>query len=252
MQFGLAQLLQFVTVTAIWCSVAIVQDKLVFGMAFVLVMVPLTWFIIGRWAVGLSTKNCRRVLAATATAMIVGGFFVTVFVVDEGYVPLVWMLTALCSGLGPWGAGLATRLALILFLLLVSYFFWLAVFGLWDWTEHFAYTSARDQGPVASNFTILIAILALPVLIVILFGGCYSFRGHGEGPNQMHHVAAHCVMHVGTVLSAIAVIVCMNVVCRRCTLDVSPDWLKLLVWGYLCLYAVLLQVALFPFNFYMP
>ena len=28
--------------------------------------------------------------------------------------------------------------------------------------------------------------------------------------------------------------------------------LKLLIFGYLCLYAVLCQVALFPINFYIP
>lgn len=32
----------------------------------------------------------------------------------------------------------------------------------------------------------------------------------------------------------------------------APDWLKLMSWGYLCCYAVLLQIALFPISFYVP
>jgi len=94
-QFGLAKLIQFVTIAALWCAAAIVRENVVLGLAYTVVTVAATWTVVGRWAVGLSPKACRRVLAAATTLLVAGGVGVTVLVENEEYFPLVWMLTAL-------------------------------------------------------------------------------------------------------------------------------------------------------------
>ncbi len=116
----------------------------------------------------------------------------------------------------------------------------------------FAYSANHySQGPVVSIFSIPIVLLTFPVVVVVLVGGRLLLRGHGEGPNEIHHLPIHCVIHLATAPAAIPIVACLNWVCRTSS-DPPPNWLKLLIWGYLCFYAVLLQVALFPIEVYIP
>jgi len=250
LQFGLAKLLQFVTVAALWCAAAVVRESVVIGMAYTVVVVVVTWTVVGRWAVSLSPRSCRRVLAGTTTLLVAGGFGVTVLVDDAEYFPRVFMLTGLAVVV-PWVGmqeglawGVIPGLAGNGLLLLLIYLFWLAIFGGWD------RMSAREgQQRLAWSFSILLAVLALPILLSVL-GGCYAFQEHGD-VNEIHHLWLHCILHVGMLVAAGAIIVLLQRHARRST-GPSPRWLKLVTWGYLCCYTVLCQVALFPVHFYIP
>jgi len=250
-QFGLAKLIQFVTVAALWCAAAIVRENVLIGMAYTVVVVAATWTVVGRWAVCLSPKACRRVLAGTTTLLVVGGLGVTVLVDDADYFPLVWMLTGILSawpflvmsetGVAWW---IIAGIAWGALALLIIYFVWLVVFGIWD-----RMSVRPNQRRLAWSFSTLLVLLALPILYSIL-GGCYSFQGHG-GKDGFHHHWLHCVLHVGMLIAAGVNATLLQRHARRSTAP-PPNWLKLVTWGYLCLYAVLLQVALFPIEFYIP
>jgi len=75
--------------------------------------------------------------------------------------------------------------------------------------------------------------------------------GHGAPGSFFHHLWLHCVIHVGLLIAA-GVIVGLLQHCVWQSSTPPPNGLKLVTWGYLCFYAVLLQVALFPFEFYIP
>ncbi|MDA1051401.1 MAG: hypothetical protein O3C40_13095 [Planctomycetota bacterium] len=249
-QFGLAKLIQFMTVAALWCGAAIVRDNVVLGMAYSVVVVAATWIVVGRWAATLSPVMCRRVLAATTTLLVAGGFGVTALVEDETYFPLVWMLTALVAAL-PWTLmefgvvwGVVAGIACDALLLLLIYSVWLAVFRSWD-----RFSARPDQRRLARSFSLQLVLLALPVGLSILCG-CYAFHEH-TGALDMHHLWLHCIIHIAMVAAACWIVVLLQRHARRST-DPPPNWLKLVTWGYLCYYAVLLQVALFPINFYIP
>ena len=249
-QFGLAKLLQVMTVAALWCAAGVVRENVVLGTVYSVVVVAATWIVVGRWAVLLSPSVCRRVLAGTTTLLVAGGLGVTALVGDDEYFPIVWMLTGLLAVL-PWSAvqlgvawGVAIGVACDALFLLLIYFVWLAVYGSWD------RLSARpDQRRLMWSFGTLLALLALPILLSVL-GGCYLFRGHGD-LNEIHHLWLHCLIHVGILIAAVANVVLLQRHARRST-GPPPNWLKLVTWGYLCLYAVLLQVALFPIELYIP
>jgi hypothetical protein len=249
-QFGVGQLMQFITVAALWCGAVMVRGNLVLGLAFAVVVFLVTWFIVGRWAVRLRPVACRRVLAGTTTLLVGGGLGVSILVQDDKHFPLVWMLTGLLAML-PWilmeihaAFGVVTGIAGNLLLLVVIYYFWLGVFGAWD-----RLSARSDQGRLAGTFGVLIVLLALPLFISIT-GGCYAFREHGD-INEIHHLWLHCVIHVGMFVAGAALVTILVRHALQFTVPPS-NWLKLLTWGYLSLYAVLLQVALFPIHFYIP
>jgi hypothetical protein len=253
-QFGLGRLLQFVTIASLWCAIAIVRDNVVLGMAYTVVVVAATWIIAGRWAVTLSRNNCRRVLAGTTALLVAGGAGVTILVEDEDHFPIVWMLTGLLAAL-PWMVTnldtvfrILVGVACNILFLLIIYRFWLAVFGSWD-----RLSERPDQRYLAKIFSILLSILGLPLALPILFsilGGFDADREYGD-VNAIHHHWLHYVVHVGMLLAAGLNIWLLQRHARRST-DSPPDWLKLVTWGYLCAYAVLLQVALFPVEIYIP
>jgi len=241
-QFGLGKLLQFLMVAALWCAAAIVPENASAGMAYTVVVVAATWTVVGRWTVRLSPVACRRVLAATTTLLVAGGFGVTMLLVEDRYTPLVLLKTGI-FGFMPCrimeAEGRAVLAGNVLLLALIIYCFWNAVFGCWD-----RLVARRKQGSLAWSFSTLLVLLALPILLSVM-GGCYAFRGHGD------HLWLHCVIHVGLLIAA-GVIVALLLRHVRPSSTPPPNWLKLVTWGYLCFYAVLLYVALFPINFYIP
>jgi hypothetical protein len=233
-------------VAALWCGAVIVRGNVLLGMAYTVVVVAATWTVVGRWAVGLSPAACRRVLAATTTLLVAGGFGVTMLVGDGSYLPEAILTTAelafLPSRSMGFGVGLiVVNAALLLFLI---YCFWLAAFGCWDWLG-----ARQNQRRLAWSFSTLLVLLPLPILLSVL-GGCYAFRGHGD-PRSDHHLWLHCVIHVGMLITP-GVIVALLQRHGWQSSTPPPNWLKLVTWGYLCFYAVLLYVALFPINFYIP
>lgn len=249
-QFGVAKLIQFVTVAALWCAAGIVCENVVIGMAYTVVVAAGTWTVVGRWAVRLSPRACRHVLAGATTLLVAGGLGVTVLVGDADYFPIVFMVTGLAA-FAPWagmelgvGWGVIAGLAGNALLLLLIYLFWLAVFGSWD-----RLSAGSNQRRLASSFSALLVLLALPIMLSVL-GGCYTFREHGD-LNEIHHLWLHCVIHFGMLIAAVVNVGLLQHHAQRST-DPPPNWLKLLTWGHLCFYAVLLQVALFPIQFYIP
>ncbi|MDA1051422.1 MAG: hypothetical protein O3C40_13200 [Planctomycetota bacterium] len=244
-QFGLAKLIQFMTVAALWCAVAVVRGSVLVGMAYTIVVVVTTWTVVGWWAVRLSSIACRRVLAATAAMLVVGGFWVTVLLGDLDYLPLVSVLTGFLVAL-PLMMGDRSVAGIIwgVLALFPMYGVWLAVFRTWD-----RMSVRLNQRRLAWSFSTLVVLLALPLAYSIL-GGCYTFQGHGD-KNGFHHHWLHCVIHVGILIAAGANVVLLQRHTRRSTAP-PPNWLKLVTWGFLCLYAVLLQVALFTIEFAVP
>jgi hypothetical protein len=253
-QFGLSKLLQLVTVAASWCSAGVVRENVTLAMAYAVGTTCVTWIVVGRWAVTLSPRTCRRVLAITTALLVAGGAGVTVLVDDTEFFPLVWMATALVTAL-PAGflmesgdnrvLAIVVAIASGLLMLLIISLFWNCVFWCWD------RMSTRPRlGALAWSFSILLGMLCLPLLLSVS-GGCYTFAGHGKGRSEVHHVWLHCVIHVGMLAAAGTIIGVLQRHARHAT-GPPPNWLKLLTLGYLCLYAVLCQVALFPINFYIP
>lgn len=250
-QIGLSQLLQFLTVAALWCSAGVVRGNVTIGMFYTVGTVLATWIVIGRWAFRLSPRTSKRVLAATTALLVIGGSGVTVLVDDWNYYPLVFLLAALVALIpvelvyqASPVAGIALGGLSVLLLLAIVYYFWLAVYGAWDrWSER------PTHRQLILFFTAFLFVLALPLLPVI-FSGCYMCRGHGEGM-ETKHVWLHCVLHISMLVTAGAIIGLLQLQLRHAT-GPPPSWLKLLTLGYLCLYAVLLQVGLFPVNFYIP
>lgn len=257
-QIGLSQLFQLVTVAALWCSVGVTRENVTLGIICVVGAVLATWIVVGRWAVTLSPRASKRILAATTTLLVVVGCGITAYSglelyfssSTEDYFPLVCLLTAfswisltsLAYEAGP-AVGFSVGVLTVLLPLAIVYCFWSAVFGAWDrWSER------PTLRLLVWSFTVFLVLLALPLLPVI-FSGCYMCSGHGEGM-ETKHLWIHCVLHFGMLVTAGAIIGLLQIQAFRATSP--PSWLKLLTLGYLCLYAVLLQVALFPINFYIP
>ena len=250
-QFSLSKLLQVMSVAAMWCAAGVVRGSVLLAVAYALVTAIATWIVVGRWAVSLSPKACRRVLAGTTTLLVAGGLGVTLLVESDQHMPLLWLPTAMLAALpfammhveGGWGIAAAIAWgALSLFLV---YFIWLAIFHGWD-----RLSDRSNQRRLSGWFSGLIMLLALPLLFAV-FNGCYTFSGHGQEPGEIRHLWIHCVVHVGMLAAAAFIVVKLRQHARLGTTPPS-NWLKLVTLGYLCLYAVLLQVALFPIHFYIP
>lgn len=224
--------------------------QVLLGMAYTVVVVAATWTVVGRWAVRLSPVACRSVLGATTTLLVAGGFGVTAFVHEDHYLPLVFFMTLGLAGMPWWfmesGVGqIVAGLAGNVLLLFLIYYFWRAVFGCWD-----RLVERRKQDRLASWFSTLLVLLALPLLLSVM-GGCYAFCGHGAPGSFFHHLWLHCVIHAGMLIAAGVIVALLNRYVWQSSTP-PPNWLKLVTWGYLCLYAVLLQVALLPIEFYIP
>jgi len=245
-QFGLSKLIQFVTVAALWCSAGIVREHVTLGLPYTVVTAIVTWTVVGRWAVGLSPKWGRRVLAFTTSLLVAGGMGVTALVNDDAYLPVACLLTAMVVILpaellrGLLGETLRVSSVVVsaALMFLIVYLVWVLIFRIWD---HWSSRSTPHR--LVWSFSVLLALLALPLVLSVL-GGCYTFSGHSV---TFHHEWLHCVLHAGMLVAA-GVIVALLQHARQ-SAEPPPNSLKLLTLGYLCLYAVLLQVGLFPVDF---
>lgn len=242
---GFVSLLSMTTLISGWWEFAIVN----------LVIVSIVVWIVLYWLLGgVSEKTHRRVFAVTASIMAGAGFVLLLATAGGGaHVPLVWFAEAmLCSWVSEIVGTLMPQWMSVgfaaLLLLVIHYAVWLGVFKSWSSMESFVYSSPhRNQQPLASAYSLLMAVLMLPVAVVVLTQGCCWFSGHRMG-RVIIHLPCHCIAHVSVLVLGLAVITCLNVVCRK-TINPAPDWLKMLVWGYLCLYSVLAQTVLFPIVF---
>ena len=131
-------------------------------------------------------------------------------------------------------------------MLLITFCVWLLIYRAWGWFGQDAYAATPSQSFPTVIFSALIALLAVPILVVVVIGDCYTLSGHGEGRETLH-VWLHCVPHLGMLVAAV---INVGLLLRHArSPGPLPNWLRLLSLGYLSLYAVLLEVALFPINF---
>ena len=135
----------------------------------------------------------------------------------------------------------ATLMFLSVYLVLL-YLVWLWVYRTWD-----HWSSRPTPHRLVWSFSVLLSLLALPFVKSVV-DGCYTLSGHR---GTFHHEWLHCVLHAGMLIAA-GVIAALLQRHARNSAAPPPNWLKLLTLGYLCFYAVLLQVALFPVDFSSP
>ena len=251
-QFKIATLMQIVTLVAVWCSAAMLDESLTHGIILVFVIVPITWAIVGKWSLALAPNWGRRLMAVLATGLVAAGLGITALVGDLDYIPVASFLVVFLGVLWPWQISPLLGIAVNAFVFYLGYTFWIWVFRSWDWLANFSYTSGRrNQSSVATFASFLVGFSALPAIAVVALGRCYQFQGHLDRPSGTSHLPIHCAVHVAMIVIAAMVLVVLNRACLS-SCEVPKPWVKLMVWGYVCLYSVLLMVALFPVEAGFP
>jgi hypothetical protein len=246
-QFGLGNLLQLITVAALWCGVFVVRDNYPLAVGLATLTTIATWVVVGRWAVNLSPRACRHVLAATTATMAAAGI-----VLSELRTPVVWpvqmpiavMLTRLLvflmavrdlasPGLRPT-AFVAIECVLVLS---ITYGVCWPLFAVWD-----QLSSRSNRRLLAILYSIVLAVMCMPVALYVLVGVDEWMR-YG----LFHAFALELwvleLLHVVMLLVAVIAIGSLAWHALRGT-AAPPNWLKLLTWGCIGLYGVMLFVAL--------
>lgn len=243
-QFGLSDLLQLVTVSAVWCSVGVVGNDLTKGVLYVLGAATITWVLGSKWATGLNDLACRRFCAAIAAIVVVGAAASNFLFADISHFPIATYFVAIVFLL-PWNVGPIAGVSVTIILILMAYLAFKTIFATWDRLADFSYSAAPDQGPLASSFTLGTLLSTAPLLIALLLQRGFLVRGRGL------HLPIHLYCHVGMLIAAFLLIVYLNTTCRS-SIERPSATAKLLVWGYFCLYAIASMVVLFPANFVIP
>lgn len=251
-RFGVGRIMEWTVLVALWAAGPFATGSLNTVIAYGFAAWMVTWAIVGRSAWGLSDIGFRRMMAGCSAMLTAGCFGLWCLAGNDEFMPAVLMFTGFFVVFIPiqWGVlWLAVSIPLFLFLI---YLFWVGLFRVWDWLACFVESSdKKNQGPLASMYGLLVFLLAVPLALQILFGKCYHFEGHGEGRDDVHHLAAHCGAHVLMLILGIAVTIWFAQKSLASSAVPSPI-AKLVCWGYLSLYASMLQLSLFTFAFYFP
>ena len=250
-QFGILEVFVLTGLVAIWLAPLRMAKSTPMVIGFVIVAVPVTWALVARTAHKMTTSACRQTMSGLATVMVAAGFGFTFWLQDRDHIPIAFALTMLPS---LWAAFLISHAAVIpvalvtLWLIFRAFMF---LFWLWEWMDQFAFSASRTQAPLASLFTLIIGVSSLPIGIAAVINCGGIFAGPDSPNSDTSSISMPCLTNVLFLSVALGVVVCLNYACRG-RQQLAPAWLKMLVWGFFCWYAVLLQSALLATRFYIP
>lgn len=252
MQFGLGCILEWMVIVAIWAASPLAAQSLDMLIAFGFVAWFATWGVAGRTFWSASRVGFRRAMAIFSGLLFAGCFGLFCYVGSEEFMPIAWLVVGAVVVLLPVQIGVPWLVGSVLLFMLLLYFLWLLVFKGWDWMASFVESSEKQhQGPLATIYATLNFLLLLPLAIQVFATQCFTFQGHREGRDEIHHGPTHCIAHVLMLLLGIAVAGWFTR--RSLQSSAVPSRLsQLICWGYLSLYAAMTQLALFPFKFYFP